>query len=67
MWNGTIGESAGKVWQALCDKGERTLTQLKKDTGLEDKDLYLALGWLSREGKLGFAQKGKTGVSVRLV
>jgi hypothetical protein len=31
---------------------------LKKNTHLSDKDVNLGLGWLARENKLSFEQKG---------
>ena len=52
-----IGENAGKVWHVLQDKGSMNIAALKKSTKLDDKNLYLALGWLAREGNLKFGQK----------
>lgn len=46
------GELAGLLWNALDGAGEIDLKQLKKLTKLTDKNLYLALGWLLREGKV---------------
>jgi len=48
-----IGENAGLVWGAL-QNGAQGLKGLKKATKLKNEDLYLALGWLAREGKLNF-------------
>lgn len=48
-----IGENAGAVWAAL-QNGEQGLKALKKATKLKNEELYLALGWLAREGKLNF-------------
>lgn len=48
-----IGENAGLVWGAL-QNGAQGLKALKKATKLKNEDLYLALGWLAREGKLTF-------------
>jgi hypothetical protein len=50
-----IGENAGLVWGAL-QNGAQGLKALKKATKLKNEDLYLALGWLAREGKLNFEQ-----------
>ena len=56
-----IGENAGKIWRALEEKGPTDVTALKKSTKLDDKNLYLGLGWLAREGNVKFQQKtGKT-------
>lgn len=52
----TIGQNAGLVWEAL-NLGEALGTkQLKKMTKLKDKELYAALGWLAREGKINFQE-----------
>jgi len=48
-----IGENAGLVWGAL-QNGAQGVKALKKATKLKNEDLYLALGWLAREGKLTF-------------
>lgn len=53
MLNGMAGEIAGKIWEALNEKGELTTKQLKKVTKQKtEKDLYLGLGWLLREDKI---------------
>lgn len=54
------GELAGKIWEALNEAGELTGKELKKATKLRsDKDLYLGLGWLLREGKLDVCEDEK--------
>ena len=45
-----IGTWAGQVWNALNESGKLTVKGLKKATKL--KELYAALGWLAREGKV---------------
>ncbi len=50
-----IGENAGLVWNAL-QGGAQGLKALKKATKLKNEDLFLALGWLAREGKVCFAE-----------
>ena len=47
-----IGLNAGLVWNALNESEGLTLKGLKKVTKLKDKQLYGALGWLSREDKV---------------
>ena len=47
-----IGLNAGLVWNALNEREGVTLKGLKKVTKLKDKQLYAALGWLSREDKV---------------
>lgn len=49
-----IGENAGLVWGAL-QNGAQGLKAIKKATKLKNEDLYLALGWLAREGKVTFS------------
>ena len=50
-----IGENAGLIWNAL-QSGALTLKALKKATKLKNHELYLALGWLAREGKVSFTE-----------
>ncbi|MBQ7632371.1 MAG: winged helix-turn-helix domain-containing protein [Paludibacteraceae bacterium] len=50
-----IGENAGLVWGALLN-GAQGLKALKKATKLKNDELYLALGWLAREGKVTFTE-----------
>ena len=52
-----IGENAGLIWNAL-QGGALTLKALKKATKLKNDELYLALGWLAREGKVSFTEGG---------
>lgn len=53
MLEAKAGEMAGKIWEALNEKGELSGKELKKAIKVRaDKNLYLALGWLLREGKL---------------
>ncbi|MCD7710150.1 MAG: winged helix-turn-helix domain-containing protein [Porphyromonadaceae bacterium] len=47
-----IGMNAGLVWNALNEKGSLTVKDLKKATKLKDKQIFAALGWLSREDKI---------------
>ena len=51
----TIGTGAGLVWEALDTAEAMGTKQLKKVTKLKEKELYAALGWLAREGKIMFA------------
>ncbi|HBG56806.1 winged helix-turn-helix domain-containing protein [Proteiniphilum sp. UBA1028] len=47
-----IGINAGKVWTVLDEEGRQKVKDVKKTTKLTDKDLYAAIGWLGREGKI---------------
>ena len=46
------GDTAGKISTVLNEKGAMTLKQIKKAAKINEKDLYLGLGWLLREDKL---------------
>lgn len=52
-----IGLNAGKVWQLLSDNAKWSYGSLKRKSGLKDKELGAALGWLAREGKIEFEQE----------
>ena len=55
-----IGEAAGKVYQALEKSGTKLISTLQKESKISDDTLFnQAIGWLAREGKLGFQKKGK--------
>lgn len=59
MLNEKFGISAGLVWNLLNEKGELNVKDVKKETKLTEKDMYAAFGWLAREEKLRFEEKGK--------
>lgn len=53
----TIGLSAGNVWAALNEAEALGTKQLKKLAKVKnDKELFAALGWLAREGKINFEE-----------
>lgn len=54
----SIGENAGRVWKVLHELGQVSLSSLKQNAELSDKDVYMSLGWLAREGKISFVSKG---------
>ena len=55
-----IGKNAGKVWETINKHGEISLSQLKKTPTLKDAEANMALGWLAREDKVSFQQKGNS-------
>ena len=60
MFEEKAGALAGKIWEALNEGGKLTGKDLKKVTKIRaDKELYLGLGWLLREGKLEMAETEK--------
>ena len=54
-----IGETAGKIWEALSANGPQTLAQLKKLNGGSEV-VNFALGWLAREDKIEIASEKKS-------
>ncbi len=54
------GEIAGKIWNALNEKGEQTGKELKKAAAVKtEKELFLGLGWLLREDKIQITEVEK--------
>ncbi|MDR2192703.1 MAG: winged helix-turn-helix domain-containing protein [Endomicrobium sp.] len=51
-----VGFSAGLIWQFLYENGESSPIKIKASLGLSNTLLYLALGWLAREGKVNIAR-----------
>lgn len=56
--NENIGVNAGKIWQYLEQNGESKIVRLRRELKLSHCELYLALGWLAREGNVAFCKKG---------
>jgi len=54
-----IGESAGKVWGYLKEHPSATMENAGQALQLKEGLLYMAIGWLAREGKLAFEADGK--------
>ena len=49
----SIGENAGIIWRRLQSESRKwDYQEIKKETGLSDRDINTAIGWLAREGKL---------------
>jgi hypothetical protein len=55
----TIGTWAGLVWNALNENDVLGNKEIKKVTKLKDKELYAAIGWLAREGKLNIVENAE--------
>lgn len=49
-----IGTNAGIVWKLLSDNAHWEYDKLKHASGLSDRDLNAAIGWLAREDKIDF-------------
>lgn len=52
-----IGFNAGKIWQLLSNNAKWSYGDLKMKSGLKDKELGAALGWLAREDKIEIEQQ----------
>ena len=49
----SIGENAGIICRLLQSESRKwDYQEIKKETGLSDRDINTAIGWLAREGKL---------------
>ncbi len=60
-----IGDTAGKIWQALQGKPEMAMTQLPKVLREKEALVYQGLGWLARENKISYRVDGnKTYISI---
>jgi hypothetical protein len=55
-----VGETAGKVWNMLNDRGPQTLAQLKKGLNGSGELIGFALGWLAREDKVSVILEKKS-------
>lgn len=51
-----IGLWAGVVWNTLDTDGTLSVKAIKKATKLKEKEIYGAIGWLAREGKINIAE-----------
>jgi len=48
----SFGKYAGKIWTALNTNGSLTENKLMEKTGLTEKELCSAIGWLAKENKI---------------
>lgn len=55
-----IGLVVGELWRHLEANGPGTFDQIRKELGLKDGVLLMAVGWLAHEGKLSFEAAGRT-------
>ena len=59
----SIGLAAGKVWRLLDCKGNLPIKDIEIQTGLTKDEVLVAIGWLSREDKVCFAENGNLGLT----
>lgn len=48
----SIGTNAGIIWNLLNNYEKWDIRQLTKKSGLTEKEVYAAIGWLARENKI---------------
>lgn len=58
--NEEIGNIAGKIWAFLNENGPSSVNKITTDTGLSRNEVHRAIGWLAREEKISFEEKGRT-------
>ncbi|WP_177603650.1 winged helix-turn-helix domain-containing protein [uncultured Phocaeicola sp.] len=56
-----IGTHAGTVWRLLSNQKKWSYNELKSASGLADRELNAAIGWLAREGKIEIESGNKPG------
>jgi hypothetical protein len=49
-----IGANAGIIWNLLSKGGKMKIGKLKRESGLSEKEILTAIGWLARENKIEF-------------
>lgn len=56
-----IGSAAGQIWKMLAvAKTPVNITDIPKRTNLPAQIAFQGLGWLAREGKIEYQQKGRS-------
>ncbi len=54
-----IGQVAGAIWHYLEENDEATVTKITREIGKPQRSVLMGVGWLAREGKLNFNEKGQ--------
>ncbi len=55
-----FGINAGKVWHVLKEKGPLNARAIAKEAELKLNEVFGALGWLGREGKIEIVENKKS-------
>jgi hypothetical protein len=56
-----IGSAAGQIWNYLdSEGGSASLAKIRDKTKLDTDTIYLGLGWLAREEKVGIEKRGRS-------
>ncbi|MDI6806578.1 MAG: winged helix-turn-helix domain-containing protein [Candidatus Aenigmarchaeota archaeon] len=62
-----FGANAGKVWKALNGSVPLTIKEITKKTKLLQNEVFGALGWLGREGKIEIVEDPVRGTLYKLL
>ena len=54
-----IGLTAGQVWEFLDGRGETSSLQIRSSLKITQTMVFLALGWLEREGKISLLYRDR--------
>lgn len=55
----TVGYTAGNIWSLLEEYEQVSLSKVPKMLDEKDSVVYQAIGWLAREDKINYEQKGR--------
>jgi hypothetical protein len=58
MYKMDIGIDAGVIWRLLSEKGALSIPEIVEYTHFHVMFVYYSLGWLARENKIRFFEKG---------
>lgn len=62
-----IGTFAGIIWNLLNDYNKWNIEMLCKASGLAEKEIFAAIGWLARENKIEIEPATDSGEQYYLV
>jgi hypothetical protein len=60
MLRNDIGINAGTIWYLLDEKGALSISEIAEYTNFREPFIFYALGWLARESKILFFERGDT-------
>ncbi len=55
-----IGTAAGAVWGFLAERGKVSLSAVEKGVDAPRNVVYMAIGWLAREGKVAIQREERS-------
>ncbi|MDD2327881.1 MAG: winged helix-turn-helix domain-containing protein [bacterium] len=67
MYKKLIGTHAGIIWNLLNNNQRWNITGLREASGLTEKEIYTAIGWLARENKIEIDKSPNGGEDYYLV